>query len=104
MTLVKYSLGEGKMNTYEVTLELIVHVPVKVIVEADSPGDAIDGASDLLPMNIHEAHEQRNKGWRASVNVKPPKGVVLSKLSVNATYISVASGNEKARKVKDKVT
>jgi hypothetical protein len=88
------------MDTYEVDMELIITCKVKVIVPADSPAEAIDAAAEKMPTHYEAASQG---GWKAAIDVTPPKGVMLLTGQVKGTYFQTASGGEKARKVAHKV-
>lgn len=84
------------MDTYEVTTSLIVHCTVKVVVGADSKDAAIEAAAELMPNNFDAGSRA---GWKGTLDIRPPKGVMLVDGKVKATYFEQASGIEKAKKL-----
>lgn len=87
------------MPKYEVTLEMIVYCPVKIVVEADDKDAAIDAASGLIAGNVYSAHHDKSRGWKAMVDIAPPKGVEVVSRKVRASIVSQTSGGEKAKKL-----
>jgi hypothetical protein len=87
------------MPKFEISTSIVLEVPVKIVVEADSKDDALDVLSGLIPMNAHEAHNTRNKGWKATADIKPPKGVSIASNPAKAAVVTAASGSEKIKKV-----
>jgi hypothetical protein len=83
------------MSRYEVETDLIVHVKIKLVVEADSKAEAINAAADLLPTNSDMARAQ---GWKATVALKPPKGVEIT--SAKPYHFEQASGADKAKQLR----
>lgn len=83
------------MPRYEVETDLVISCRVKVIVDAEDKGTAIEAATDLLPMN---ADRDAAKKWKATVDLKPPKGVQIT--DVKAYHFEAASGMEKAKLLK----
>ncbi len=92
-------LNEAAMRRYEVSLDLVVHCPVNIIVEADDKQAAIDTAYSLVCGSVSEAIDNKNMGWKATLTVKPPKGVEIASATLKATTITAAAGGEKARKL-----
>lgn len=80
------------MSVYEVETDLIIHTKVKVIVEAGGIVEAINAVADLLPANHDMA---RAKAWKATVLLKPPKGVTIE--VVRAYHFEQASGADRAK-------
>jgi hypothetical protein len=89
------------MPKFEISTSIVLEVPVKIVVEADSKDDALDMLSGSIPMNASEAHDTRNKGWKATAQIKPPKGesLILTSDSAKASIITATSGSEKIKKV-----
>jgi len=82
------------MATFEVETDLIVHCKIKVVVDAGDKAEAINAVADLMPNNFDS---DSRIGWKATVSVKPPKGVNMR--VVKAYHFEQASGADKARKV-----
>lgn len=86
------------MAKFEVTTEIVLYCPVKLIVEAQSKDDALDAASALIPINIQDA-ATTDRPWKAAVEVKPPQNVQVVTTRLKAVNISATSGGEKVRKI-----
>ncbi|KAB1068756.1 hypothetical protein [Methylobacterium planeticum] len=84
------------MAVFEVETDLIIHTRVKVRVEAASKEDAIDAVAGIMPHN-HDIDSL--KGWRASVDIKSPKGVIIT--AGKSYHFEQASGGDKAKKIAD---
>jgi hypothetical protein len=86
------------MSRYEVTIQLNIYCPIRVIVEADSKEDALDLTAELIAPSVADAAYERNRGWKATLTVTPPKGVEVANRTLKATVISQYSGGEKVKK------
>jgi hypothetical protein len=84
------------MPRYEVATVLLVHVTVKVTIEAPDKESAIEAAAEVLPANYRP---ESAKAWKATVALTPPRGVEC--VAVKATHFEQASGREKARLAKE---
>ncbi len=82
------------MAQYEIETCLLIHLKVKVIVEADSKDAALDAAADALPANYDM---DRAKKWGANVTLKAPKGVQVTPVKV--VHFEQTGGGEKVRKL-----
>lgn len=82
------------MPRYEVTAEIVISTKVKLIVEADSPAEAIEQAQDALPSGYGA---DTSEGWKATMKIKPPKGVEIT--SARAYRFAQTSGGEKAKRL-----
>ena len=89
------------MPKFEISTSIVIEVPVKIVVEADSKNDALDVLSGSIPLSAHEAYETKNKGWKATAQIKPTKGesLILTSDSAKASVITATSGGEKIKKV-----
>lgn len=83
------------MPIYDVETDLLVSVKIKVRVEAPSPREAVDAATELLPQNYNSDSSNQ---WRAAISLRPPKTVSI--VSAKPYHFQQASGTDKARLVK----
>jgi hypothetical protein len=82
------------MSKYEVTTDLIIHCKIKIIVEVEHKGEAIDAAAAMLPSNFTDQAAL----WKADVKLKPPAGVTIT--SCKAYHFERAAGDEKVKAIK----
>ena len=87
------------MSRYEITIQLNILCPLRVVVEADSKEDALDLAAEIIAPSVADAAYERNRGWKATLTVAPPKGVEVANRTLKATIISQTTGGEKVRKL-----
>lgn len=86
------------MPTYAVKRTLIVHADVTVLIEADSPDEADGAIFDLIPSNIGMPYSEA--GWKATVEVRPPKDVMVQSKRLRSTWIDhtdTAAGSKGAK-------
>jgi hypothetical protein len=89
------------MSRYEITMQLNILCPLRVVVEADSKEDALDLAAEIIAPSVADAADERNRGWKATLTITPPKGVEVANRTLKATVISQTSGGEKVKKLLD---
>lgn len=88
------------MSKFRVKATLLVECEIDLVVEAEDATQAEDLACTLTPSNI--GTDYREAGWKASVEVKPPKGVEVISRKAKTTWIDTASGKGvKPRKLKE---
>ena len=87
------------MPIYRVKRTLIVHANVEVMVEADSPDEADRAAFYALPCNIGTQYP--DAGWKATVEVKPPKGTQVFATRLRSMWIdhTDAGNNVRPRRI-----
>jgi hypothetical protein len=79
------------MAKYRVRKTLVVECSIDVIVEAGSADEA-DDAACITPSNV--GVDYRDAGWKAKVEVIPPKHVEIVSRKAKTTWIDTASGRE----------
>lgn len=90
-------MSDIAMARYKVRRTLLVECDIDLIVEASSAEEA-DDLANSTPSNV--GTDYREAGWKAKVEVVPPKGVDVVSRKAKTTWIDTASSNgPKPRKI-----